>query len=240
MAKSKPKSFPKLKKKSTAGGKTGVQLRIATLAKYADEAMKVVVADKGKSAPKAIVEKVKAKMDPPSKARVAVAIALSAKELGKKTEEVATAFMTAKLFKGTLKKFTKKFAEGIDEDVVTEVESMMTAVYKFIESTYSLGRRKKGDREMADEVDDEPRKPKKKAAVEEEDEDEEEKPRPAKAKKRAPEPEEEEEEEEEEDDDAPTLDLEEQLGGLEPDDDQPKPKVGKKEKVVIKTSKSKK
>jgi hypothetical protein len=238
MAKSKPKSFPKLKKKSTAGGKTGVQLRIATLAKYADEAMKVVVADKGKSAPKAIVEKVKAKMDPPSKARVAVAIALSAKELGKKTEEVATAFMTAKLFKGTLKKFTKKFAEGIDEDVVTEVESMMTAVYKFIESTYSLGRRKKGDREMADEVDDEPRKPKKRAAVEEEEEEE--APRPAKSKKKAVEPEEEEEEEEEEDDDAPALDLEEQLSGLEPDDDQPKPKVGKKVVVKTKTTKSKK
>lgn len=235
MAKSKSKSFPKLKKKAAPGAKTGVQLRIATLAKFADEAMKVVVADKGKSAPKAIVEKVKAKMDPPSKARVAVAIALSARELGKKTEEVAKAFMTAKLIKGTLKKFLKKFSEGIDSDVVTEVEAMMTAVYKFVESTYSLGRRKKGDREMADEVDDEPSKPKKASKPVEEDEEEEDAPRPAKSKKKIVEPEEEEEEEEEEDD-APALDLEEQLGGLEPDDDQPKPKVGKK-KVVVKKKK---
>lgn len=215
MAKStSKKSFPKLKKK-TPGAKSGVELRIANLAKFADEAMKVIIADKGKSAPKAVVDKVKVKMDPPSKARVAVAIALASKELGKSTHEVATAFMSVKLFKGTLKKFERKLSEHIDSDVVAEISSMLTAVYKFMESSYALGRRKKGDREMADEVDDKPVKKTSKRVVEEEEEEEEEisvkkgkATRPVVAKI-------EEEEEEEEDDN----------NGLEPDDDQPKPKA---------------
>ena len=219
MAKStSKKSFPKLKKKAP-GAKSGVELRIANLAKFADDAMKIVIADKGKSAPKAVVDKVKVKMDPPSKARVAVAIALASRELGKSTHEVATAFMSVKLFKGTLKKFERKLSEHIDADIVAEVSSMLTAVYKFMESSYALGRRKKGDREMADEVDDKPAKKTSKRVIQEEEEEEE---IPVRKGKSRPKVEVKELEEEE-----VIIEDENDNDGLEPDDDQPKPKAVK-------------
>jgi hypothetical protein len=158
--------FPKIAK----GKKPGIVIRIENLAKLADEASKVIAADKGKSTPKILTEKVKAKMKPPSKARISVLIALAAKEVGKSHEQVVAAFLAAKAFKGVFKKVQNKLGPVLnDAELLEEIDSMNTAIYKFIESSYALGRKKKQDNYVepgdADETEEEEVKPKSKAPV---------------------------------------------------------------------------
>lgn len=151
----KNKKVVAVKKTAKKSGKSGFDLRIETLTKLVDEAKKVVVADKGKSTPKILVEKVKTKMKPPSKARVAVTLALASKETGNSHVQSVAAFQVVKVVKSAIKKIEKKLSHHLNNDEVSgEIESMLVAAYKFVESSYSLGRKKKSDN-FNDPADDE-------------------------------------------------------------------------------------